>query len=381
MGVLGSLISGIAGVASSAITSGINLKAQREVNKLNQRLAEEANRTNIAINRETNQTNLQLAREEQAYNEEMWNKQNAYNDPSAQLARYQSAGINPNFQETDLSNGNAQELTSPSLANQQVGNPVVAPQLSAPQLQNPMKDIADVAMQLSEIKSNKSKANLDNAQTLLTLTQNEYYQQQVKIAEQEAKFAPEMAMARVSELDVSIKNLRGDFAVKQAQYGLIRANMRGVLEGLNLKWAELQISAHNSNINAYNAMTQRYNNEELIRHNKVSEIKDLVDMTFKYGKKVEGSFDAVGKVFGVGVDGSGSYSQTIAESAVSEMYKQKRLVYFLSHADPKDVEQVGGVSKVIEAIQIIDSRYDANSLSEHFDSNFNSELEKLEQGY
>lgn len=374
-GGFGGLISAIGGITTSAI----NLKAQRETNKLNAKLAQEANATNLAINRETNQTNLQLAREEQAYNEKMWNKQNEYNDPSAQLARYQAAGINPNFESTDISNGNAQELTSPSLANQQVGNPVVAPQLDAPQMQNPLKDFADVAKTLSEIPTNKSKKNLDNAQTLLTLTQNEYYQQQVKIAEEEAKFAPEMAMARVTELALSIKNLRGDFAVKQAQYGLIRANMRGVLDGINQKWQELQISAHNSNINAYNVMTQRFNTEELIRHNKVNEIKDLVDLTFKYGKQVKGSVDAGGKVFGVGVSGATSYSQNFGESAIEHMYNQKRLIYFLSNAEPSDVDKVGGVSRIIDAIKIIDSRYDINALTESYDSDFTSELQKLEE--
>ncbi|AXH76480.1 MAG: DNA pilot protein [Microviridae sp.] len=45
----------------------------------------------------TNKANKQLAEYQYSKDLEMWNRQNAYNDPSAQMARYQGAGLNPNL--------------------------------------------------------------------------------------------------------------------------------------------------------------------------------------------------------------------------------------------------------------------------------------------
>lgn len=44
-----------------------------------------------------NRANRKLQQEQNEWNERMWEKQNAYNDPSAQMARLQKAGINPNM--------------------------------------------------------------------------------------------------------------------------------------------------------------------------------------------------------------------------------------------------------------------------------------------
>ena len=41
--------------------------------------------------------NYLMKQQEQAHNLELWNLQNQYNSPSAQMARYQDAGLNPNL--------------------------------------------------------------------------------------------------------------------------------------------------------------------------------------------------------------------------------------------------------------------------------------------
>lgn len=67
----------------------------------------------------TNSNNLKLAKQQNDWNVEMWNKQNEYNSPSAQMQRYQEAGLNPLFASID--GGQAQQLQSANLANQAPG--------------------------------------------------------------------------------------------------------------------------------------------------------------------------------------------------------------------------------------------------------------------
>ena len=54
--------------------------------------------------------NMQMASQQNQWNIDQWNRQNEYNSPSAQLSRYQDAGINPLFASID--GGAAGSLTS-----------------------------------------------------------------------------------------------------------------------------------------------------------------------------------------------------------------------------------------------------------------------------
>ena len=86
-----------------------------------------ANEANLAMNEKTNQTTLDIAnaaneynynmfQEQNTWNEKMWEKQNAYNDPSAQMERLVKAGINPIAAMGNMTNGNAEQLTSAQAA-------------------------------------------------------------------------------------------------------------------------------------------------------------------------------------------------------------------------------------------------------------------------
>lgn len=65
---------------------------------------------------DTNRLNLQIAREQNAFNERMWQKNNEYNTPSAQMARYAAAGINPYFALGNVNGGNATAQTAAQVA-------------------------------------------------------------------------------------------------------------------------------------------------------------------------------------------------------------------------------------------------------------------------
>lgn len=82
----GALISGAMGALGSLFGSkqqnrnvNAQIKAQREEN-------EKARKHNLYIAKQQNQWNV-----------DQWNRENQYNDPSAQMARYKAAGLNPNL--------------------------------------------------------------------------------------------------------------------------------------------------------------------------------------------------------------------------------------------------------------------------------------------
>ena len=72
-------IDGILGAVGSVTTSLINSKtAERNTNL-------------------TNQANMKLAEYQYSKDLDMWNRQNEYNSPSAQMERFNAAGLNPNI--------------------------------------------------------------------------------------------------------------------------------------------------------------------------------------------------------------------------------------------------------------------------------------------
>lgn len=74
-----------------------------------------ANATNLQIARETNELNRQLYEDQKAFTVDMWNKNNEYNDPSAQMDRLRSAGINPFMGVGNMTNTSSMPSTpSPS---------------------------------------------------------------------------------------------------------------------------------------------------------------------------------------------------------------------------------------------------------------------------
>lgn len=88
------------------------VKAQKLANEANIQIAQETNALNRQLASEANELNYRMFNEQNSWNEVMWNKQNEYNDPSAQLARYMKAGINPIWAMSDPSSGNASQLSS-----------------------------------------------------------------------------------------------------------------------------------------------------------------------------------------------------------------------------------------------------------------------------
>lgn len=118
---------------------------------------------NIAEQRRTNRQSMDFSREmwdKQGKRElDFWNLQNAYNDPSAQMKRLESAGLNPN-----LVYGNGATTESASLSPKSAGSASI----------NPARlDLGSVMQQtlaLSQMKSqiDKTKAETDAVKALTT---------------------------------------------------------------------------------------------------------------------------------------------------------------------------------------------------------------------
>lgn len=70
------------------------------------------NDANLRAVREQNKANMELAKYKYDRDVEMWNMQNEYNTPSAQMARFAQAGLNPNFMYGQGTAGNATSAPS-----------------------------------------------------------------------------------------------------------------------------------------------------------------------------------------------------------------------------------------------------------------------------
>lgn len=134
----GSGLSSVGGAVSSLI-GGIGSAIQGHKNrKLARELAQKQNDFNWA-----------MAEQEYKRNLDMWNKQNAYNSPAAQMARLESAGLNPNLAYGNLASGVA-------------GTP---PSFNAPQAVTPSDAIyTDSFAPISQMGANLNANALANAQ-------------------------------------------------------------------------------------------------------------------------------------------------------------------------------------------------------------------------
>lgn len=133
MGLLGSIVGGIAGIGQSLIDA----RNQRR---------------NVDM---TNQANMNLAQYQYSKDLEMWNRANEYNSPSAQMARFQQAGLNPNLIYGGSVSG-ASGNTATSL-----------PKFQAPQLSYNYKSPMNLLTMLSEFQNfNIKQAQTDNLRAI-----------------------------------------------------------------------------------------------------------------------------------------------------------------------------------------------------------------------
>lgn len=119
-------------VIGAPVAAGINAAAQSGTNSTNLNIARETNMTNERIARQTNDANRKLAEQQNQWNIDQWLRVNRYNDPSAQGQRLRNAGLSAAAAASAVNGGEAGSLQSADLANQQVGAPMQAAHMEAP---------------------------------------------------------------------------------------------------------------------------------------------------------------------------------------------------------------------------------------------------------
>lgn len=141
------IIPALIGAAGSIFGGFVNGIGQSEANEANDRL----NRLNRQWQSEENQKNRD-------WQEKMWNAQNAYNTPSAMMARYKEAGLNPYLVGNDSGIGQASSAASPSM----VGAPSAIEQRPV----NPLMGVGPAFNAYLQSKSVDANVANSNAQSM-----------------------------------------------------------------------------------------------------------------------------------------------------------------------------------------------------------------------
>lgn len=181
--LLAGLIAGGSSLLGSLISSGSNSKSVSD----------------------TNATNLDIAKYQAEQNLNLWNLENAYNTPSAQMARLQSAGLNPH-----LIYGNGSASTGNATSSAQSFD---RPTMQAYQMPSDIfTNAANSYLNAVNVTSNSEKNKAQTAeiyQNIANLQQDNEIKQLKVIGEQyanakskaEANLWQDMLMARMANLD------------------------------------------------------------------------------------------------------------------------------------------------------------------------------------
>lgn len=97
---------------------------------------------NVASTSLTNQANKELAQYSYEQQQKMIDAQNQYNSPSAQMKRYQDAGLNPNLVYGQIGSGNQSQIAK-----------YEAPTMQAPKIANVLGDMLDLTAKSQQIKN------------------------------------------------------------------------------------------------------------------------------------------------------------------------------------------------------------------------------------
>ena len=208
LGFAGSLASGILGFAGARK----QLAAQREENRRNR------------------EYNLMLARTQNQWNIEQWQRENDYNSPSAQMARYRAAGLNPDliYGQQNLSAASP-ELTSGAPGEAQDMSPVSHVYRSFGEATKGMIESQLLQAQIDNIKADTNQKesqttgqNLDNILKQQTLP-NEIQLSGLKV--EGAQAMNNLTIAQREEVVQNIQESKQRVDESKANIGLIRAQV------------------------------------------------------------------------------------------------------------------------------------------------------------
>lgn len=185
-----SLDLGIGQLFGSTISTAGNIAATEMTNQANRDIADSVNKTN-----------LQLAENQNRWNIEQWNRQNEYNTPAAQASRLRAAGLSAAGAAGAVSGNEASPLQSVDLSNQQIGEPMHAPDLSALNGLN----VIGIARQLAALKKERAEAS---------------------ITEKEDEVKSDMLLTSLDVMKANFARLKQDFTYKAYEMPYSLAQMQ-----------------------------------------------------------------------------------------------------------------------------------------------------------
>ena len=152
MGIMDILGSGFGAISSIGSMIGQNRAIRQQIKAQQQE------------NQKNREYNLMLAQTQNRWNIDQWQRENDYNSPTAQMARFRAAGLNPNLIYGQMSNG----ASSPTLTSGAASSPTDMSAIGNKRnFGQAMQEMLNMEMQKAQIEAikagtEKTKADTDN---------------------------------------------------------------------------------------------------------------------------------------------------------------------------------------------------------------------------
>lgn len=203
MGIMDILGAGLGAVSSIGSMIGQNRAIRQQIEAQQQE------------NQKNREYNLMLARTQNQWNLEQWQRENDYNSPTAQMARFRAAGLNPNLAYGQMSNG----ASSPTLTSGAASSPTDMSAIGNKRnFGQAMQEMLNMEMQKAQIEAikagtEKTKEDTKNvtASTEALTIDNLYraikHQQDIKIGDMNLKIGDSTLKLNDNQLAQGVKTL------------------------------------------------------------------------------------------------------------------------------------------------------------------------------
>lgn len=209
-------------VTTAAIlgSAGIGAASNLISNLFNRGSTNKTNEANYKIAQMNNEWSERMMQKQMDYNTDMWNKQNEYNDPSKQVERLKSAGINPALALSNIGTGQASSASSPSL-----------PSPSTPTMQPNRYDFSGIGNAITSALQINNLNKVQESQARFTNMQADYYG--AKTMAEIAKLQAETSSHTAKTYYQNLLNKYGDGMLGAEYLNKVRQNQSLEVQILN----------------------------------------------------------------------------------------------------------------------------------------------------
>lgn len=203
MGIMDILGAGLGAVSSIGSMIGQNRAIRQQIKAQQQE------------NQENREYNLMLARTQNQWNLEQWQRENDYNSPTAQMARFRAAGLNPNLAYGQMSNGASSPTLTSGAASSPTDMSAIGNKRNFGQAMQEMLGLEMQKAQIEAIKAGTEKTKEDTknvtASTEALTIDNLYraikHQQDIKIGDMNLKIGDSTLKLNDNQLAQGVKTL------------------------------------------------------------------------------------------------------------------------------------------------------------------------------